>query len=220
MFAYMFTWRHTHANPATNTHPFRFLITYKLRCFVPETPLSLSDWDWAGYLPLLFLFVKEKIFFFSFFFFFEMSVPKHAWPSSVSSVYHDVMTDTQTHLKGGCVSFPKPPSYMCLLPSWCFCVCKCACRQLCSWNGQREREIRDVMHTNWGVCLSEWVKIRLVLPYRLPNLLSHFPISTPSVLSLSPQTIHTNLIPFCVSHLHLSHLSKFWEARDWVWACV
>lgn len=62
--------------------------------------------------------VKQKIIFY-----------RHvAWPSSVSSAHHDVMTHTHTHHKGGSVSFPKPlptQSCVCMLPSWCVCVHDC-----------------------------------------------------------------------------------------------
>lgn len=47
-----------------NTHlPVWFCITIKLRYFVSETPKTLSNCDWAGSLPLLFLFVRERFFF-------------------------------------------------------------------------------------------------------------------------------------------------------------
>lgn len=56
--------KNTCANTATNTRWFWFLGTYKQRCFVHETLLSSSDWDWANCLSSVFLLVKEKIFFY------------------------------------------------------------------------------------------------------------------------------------------------------------
>lgn len=87
-----------------------------------------------------------------------MSVPKHAWPSSVSSGHH-VMSDTQH--KGGWV---PPPAHALVFILYSVLVCICADRLAVTMTRGTSRErwcarSAQQRRRKWGVCRSESVTV-------------------------------------------------------------
>lgn len=75
----------------TNKHYFGFLVTYKPKCSVREQHYGYQIETEPAATLHCFCLSRRKIIFL------VTSVWKQGWPSSVSRVYHDVMTDTHTH---------------------------------------------------------------------------------------------------------------------------